>query len=137
MFTNNCGTSGWQSSSRRRSPPRTIDTDQKQNRAGDLQFARKSRSQFGSLQRGSLDGLNSSAIWEWRAPKPKKIDTATNACRKKARPYMAESHPAGARFKKQKIAIRADPCLLRLRPVKMADEQIEIEMSELIAKECW
>jgi hypothetical protein len=48
---------------------------------------------------------------------------------------MAESYPAGTHFEKQKIAIRADPCLLRLRPVKMPDERIQI--SELIAKECW
>ena len=62
-----------------------------------FRIARKSRSQFGSLY-----CLKSSATLEWRTPQTKKIEAATNACRKIATLCMAEGYAAGARLGKEK-----------------------------------
>jgi hypothetical protein len=63
-----------------------------------FRIARKSRSQL-----GSLDGLNSSAIWEWCTLKPKKIDAATNACRKIARPASLKATQPARALKSKKL----------------------------------
>jgi hypothetical protein len=95
MFTNNCRTAIIK-------PPkiaaRTIDTDQKQNRAGDLPYRQEIAQPIGQLGRFEL--LSNMGMGHAQT---KKIDAATNACRKIARPASLKATQPARALKSKKL----------------------------------